>query len=66
MKKIISKIRKVVNSNSQTLKNSEIKGNRFNTKQDLFNAELMPSGFFDTYQKILFRPRRTIEQMKNE
>lgn len=66
MKKIISKIRKVVNSNSQTLKNSEIKVNRFNTKQDLFNAELMPSGFFDTYQKILFRPRRTIEQMKNE
>jgi hypothetical protein len=66
MKKIISKIRKVVNSNSQTLKNLEIKGNRFNTKQDLFNAELMPSGFFDTYQKILFRPRRTIEQMKNE
>lgn len=66
MRKIFSQIKKMVGRNKRIVNQVEKDGNRSKENQNLVNAEVMPSGFFDTYQKILYRPRKTIEQMRNE
>lgn len=66
MMKIFTKIKQVVGKGNQPVTSKDKNGSRPKEQRDLYNAELMPSGFFDTYQKILFRPRRAIEEMKNE
>jgi hypothetical protein len=65
MRKIFEQIRGLMDWNNQPLGDKEKNGKYAEKKVDLYNAEVMPSGFFDTYQKILFRPRKTIEQVKN-
>ncbi|MEY2949896.1 MAG: hypothetical protein RLZZ248_1097 [Bacteroidota bacterium] len=66
MKTIFTKIKKVVGANNQNSRSENKNGIKSKEHRDLYNAELMPSGFFDTYQKILFRPGRAIEEIKNE
>jgi hypothetical protein len=66
MKTIFTKIKKVVGASNQTFRSENKNGIKSKEHRDLYNAELMPSGFFDTYQKILFKPRRAIEEIKNE
>lgn len=66
MRKILKKIIEVLGRDHRTLPSKNKKRSFSEKKQDLYNAELMPSGFFDRYQKILYEPGRIIEQIKNE